>query len=50
MYAILCSAADKALDELQGISDAAHAEQILLKALLEAEEIYIETEKPICEN
>ena len=43
MYCILCSAADRAVTELEEQGDASLAAEILKAALLRAEEIYIET-------
>ena len=41
MYAILCSAASAALDSLPEIPENAVGRELLLSALLEAEEVYI---------
>ena len=43
MYALLCGAVDEAIDSLEKIPAAEHISQSLQAALLEAEEIYIET-------
>lgn len=43
MYAVLCGAIDKALETLDKIPMAAQISKSLQVALLEAEEIYIET-------
>lgn len=47
IYAILCSAASEALDRLPDLPENGAGRELLQKALLEAEEIYIadETEK-----
>ena len=45
MYAILCGAVDDVLDDLRGIPLAVPAAEKLQKALLDAEEMYIETEE-----
>ena len=44
MYAILCSAVDSVIDPLEQIPLALPQAQILRKALLDAEDLYIETE------
>lgn len=43
MYALLCGAIDKVIDPLEQIPVAEHILETLQDALLEAEEIYIET-------
>lgn len=43
MYAVLCKAVDDAIDPLEQISSAKQIAQSLQAALLEAEEIYIDT-------
>ncbi len=43
MYYVLCRAADKAIDLLEGIPAAERAEKTLRDALLEAEEIFVRT-------
>ena len=45
MYALLCKAIDKALHDLSGIPQAAEAAERLQAALLEAEELYIQTDQ-----
>jgi len=44
MYAILCAAADAAIDPLERIPLAWPQAQALRRALLEAEEVYLETD------
>ena len=43
MYHIVCAAMDRALGMLEGKAEAAEARQIMQAALLEAEEVYIQT-------
>ena len=43
MYHIVCAAMDRALDMLEGEPGAAQARQSIQAALLEAEEVYIQT-------
>ena len=43
MYTILCSTVDDVINELSAIPSAHHASEHLIKALEQAEEIYIET-------
>lgn len=43
MYALLCGAIDKVIDPLEQIPAAEHILETLQDALLDAEEIYIET-------
>ncbi len=43
MYCILCSAADRAVTEMEEQGDASLAAEILKAALLRAEDAYIET-------
>ena len=43
MYAVLCGAIDEVIDPLEQIQAAEHILETLQDALLEAEEIYIET-------
>ena len=45
MYAILCAAASEALDALPEISENAAGRDLLQKALLEAEEVYISVQE-----
>ena len=45
MYCILCAAVDKTIDPLEKIPLAAPQVGVLKNALLEAEEIYIQTEE-----
>lgn len=45
MYALLCGTIDDVLDELQAIPQAAAAAEKLQKALLDAEELFIETDE-----
>ena len=44
MYAILCAAASEALDALPELPENASARDLLQKALLEAEEVYVADE------
>lgn len=48
MYCILCAAVDKALDPLEKIPPAMPQVRLLQAALLEAEEVYIQTEDAAC--
>ena len=43
MYCVVCSAADSVIDELDGMTETRHIADVLKAALLEAEEIYINT-------
>ena len=43
MYALLCGAVDNAIDALEKVPAAEHISRSLQAALLEAEEIYIQT-------
>lgn len=43
MYALLCGAVDNAIDALENVPAAERISQSLQSALLEAEEIYIQT-------
>lgn len=43
MYALLCAAVDNAIDALENVPAAQEASQALQAALLEAEEMYIQT-------
>ena len=45
MYALLCGAIDDVLDELTCIPGASSSADRLQKALLEAEELYLEAEE-----
>jgi len=47
MYAILCGAIDDVLDDLNRIRDAQKSAGKLQKALLDAEEMYVEAEEII---
>lgn len=49
MYAVLCGAVDTVIEPLEQIPLALPAEEILHRALLDAEEIYIET-TPVLEK
>lgn len=50
MYAVLCSAIDHALEDLEKSSTAAGSVKILQDALLEAEEIYIASCDDACDS
>lgn len=50
MYSILCAAVDSVIEPLERVAEAAPWTAVLRKALLDAEEIYIESSEQDEEN